>query len=187
MSRLGDAAMNRRTFILGARLALGRDRRARRRAALRSRPASRSRCVGRGPDVILIPGLTAGREVWRGDGRGGARLSLSSGPGRGLRRRAGARQCARARSSRRSPTRSPATSPSARPRPARDRRPFDGRHAGDDDRRAAARAGRPDHGRRHAAAARRPVRRQRAGHGPARRQPRRFLRARRAAAACSPG
>ena len=70
-ARLGSEAMNRRHFLLAA-LGAGARRRARRRSqprALRSRPASRSRCAGSGPDVILIPGLTSGRERLARHGR----------------------------------------------------------------------------------------------------------------------
>jgi N-formylmaleamate deformylase len=56
--------MNRRIFFLAA-LAFGVL--AAPAAAQRFQPARFSvEVVGRGPDVILIPGLTAGREVWRG-------------------------------------------------------------------------------------------------------------------------
>ena len=96
--------MNRRHFLLaGAAFAcLG--------AAPPFRPTRFTvEVTGEGPDVLLIPGLTTGREVWR--------ATVASAPGyryhllqvAGF---AGAPPpaTARARSSLRSPTRSPATS-----------------------------------------------------------------------------
>ena len=154
MLRLGTMAVNRRHFILLPRGRAGARGCAARRAAAAAPFAPtrfsvevRGRRAGRDPD----PGPHRGPRRLGGTVARRARLSLPSGPGRRLRRRAGARQCARARSWRRSPTeiaRYIAASAAAAPR---DRRPFDGRHARDDDRRAPSRAGRPGHGGRHAA------------------------------------
>ena len=91
--------------------------------------------------MILIPGLTSGREVWRATAGAlpGYRYHLIQVSGfageaaRGNRARAGRRP---ARRRARPLYRRPA------PRPPGDHRPFDGRHAGDDGRRAPSRAGR---------------------------------------------
>ena len=152
------------------RWAAPRGRRPPRRAS--RRPASRSRCAASGPDVILIPGpqrraATSGRR--RSRAVPGYRYHLiqvrgfAGAPARG--------QSRAARSSRRSPTRSRATSQERRlRRPAIIGHSMGGTLAMMIGARHPA-AGRPDHGRRHAARARRHVRRQRVGLWRARQQP----------------
>ena len=117
---------------------------------------------GQGPDVILIPGLTSGRDVWADTVAAvpGYRYHLIQVAGFGGEP---------ARDNGRGPIIDPladqivALYRDARAQAAGAGRPFDGRHAGDDGRAAAAGAGRAGDGRRHAAAARRPLRRQRLG------------------------
>ena len=131
--------------------------------------------AGAGPDVILIPGLTAGATSGARPPRRCRAIAIISSRSR-------ASPASRRAAMRAGAIVAPLADEIARYiddrrlAPAGDRRPFDGRHAGDDDRGAPARAGRQDHGRRHAAAAGRPVRPERGGHRPARRQPRQFRR-----------